>query len=113
MRLNQATGSRSATAQVRAIQRTDFLSMRSLRFAIVWLLLVAGFPAAADLVVFVRLQVAHKHVELDRSLLGRFIVAFFRRHITPLLTVTTLKTALRLVEQKRRPTPFPPSARGF
>src|SRR6476619_3817882 len=82
-------------------------------FAIVWLLLVAGFSAATDLVVFIRLQIAHKHVELDRSLLGRFIVAFFRRHITPLLTVTMLKTALRPVEQKRRPTPFPPSARGF
>ena len=61
----------------------DLLSMRSLRFAIVRLLLVAGFSAAADLVVFIRLQVAHKHVELDRSLLRRFIVAFFGRHVTP------------------------------
>ena len=57
--------------------------MRSLRFAIVRLLLVAGFSAAADLVVFIRLQVAHKHVELDRLLLRRFIVAFFGRHVTP------------------------------
>jgi hypothetical protein len=30
--------------------------MRSLRFAIVWFLLVAGSSAAADLVVFIRLR---------------------------------------------------------
>ena len=57
--------------------------MRLLRFAIVWRLLVAGPSAAADLVVFIRLQVAYKPVELDRSLLWRFIVAFFGRHVTP------------------------------
>ena len=60
------------------------LLMRSLGLAIVWLLLVAGFSGAAatDLFVLIRLEVAHKHVELDRSLLRRFIVAFLGRHLT-------------------------------
>jgi len=70
--------------------------MRSFRFAIVWPFLIAGFfAAAADVVVFIWLQVAYKPVELDGSLPGRFIVAFSGRHITPLLTVTILTTALR------------------
>jgi len=69
-------------------QRNDLLLMRSFRPAIVWLLLVAGFSAAAtNFFVLIRLEVAHKHVELDRSLLRRFFVVFFGRHVTPLLTM--------------------------
>jgi hypothetical protein len=80
--------------------------VRPARFLIVWLLLVAGFAAAADLVLFIWLQVAHKHVELDYSLLGRFIVAFFGRHITPLLTVTILTNAFRPCRAKTTTDPF-------
>ena len=89
--------------------------MRSLGLAIVWLLLVAGFSTAADVVVFIRLQVAHKHVELNRSLLRRFILAFFGRHIAPPLTVTILTTAFHLVEQKTTTVPFsvPPKREGL
>ena len=77
--------------------------MRSLSFAIVWFLLVAAFSAAADLLILFRLEVTHKHVELDRSLLRRIIVAFFGlgRHVKHLPTATMLTTALRFVEQKR------------
>ena len=66
-------------------------------------MLVAGFSAAADLLVLIRLQVADKRVELDRSLLRRIIVAFFGlgRHVKHLPTATMLTIALRFVEQKR------------
>ena len=50
--------------------------MRSFRFAIVWLFLIAGFfAAAADVVVFIWLQVAYKPVELDGSLPGQSTAA--------------------------------------
>src|SRR5205814_4656010 len=63
--------------------RNELGSMRSLRLAIVWLLLLACFPAAAtNFFVLIRLEVAHKHVKLDCSLLRRLIVAFLGRHAT-------------------------------
>ena len=83
--------------------------MRSLRFTIVWLLLVAGISAAADLLVLIRLQVADKHVELDRSLLGRFIATFFRHHFTPPADGNDNTNWVSTLSSKNddRPFPFP------